>query len=132
MRIVCWQTILLKYHTFFFRKLGKTQQNLSSAAVLIGALRVKFQTLWASSYLICYILKCFATYAILFPFQVFIQSCVNNDAFKRSMENGTQGHTTANMKPVSFAHVHILNIFGDYDSKMHIFSRILYMTEQYF
>ena len=39
MRIVCWQTILIKYHTFF-RKLGKMSQNLSSAAVVIGALRV--------------------------------------------------------------------------------------------
>ena len=40
MRIVCWQTILMKYHTFFFQKLGKNLQNLSSAAVVIGALRV--------------------------------------------------------------------------------------------
>ena len=39
MRIVCWQTILMKYHTLFFRKLGKMSQNLSSAAVVIGALR---------------------------------------------------------------------------------------------
>ena len=32
----------MKYHTlFFFRKLGKMSQNLSSAAVVIGALRVK-------------------------------------------------------------------------------------------
>ena len=38
---VCWQTILMKYHTFFFRKLGKMSENLSSAAVVIGALRVK-------------------------------------------------------------------------------------------
>ena len=41
MRIVCWQTILMKYHTLLFRKLGKMSQNLSSAAVVIGALRVK-------------------------------------------------------------------------------------------
>ena len=41
MRIVCWQTILKKYHTLFFRKLGKMSQNLSSAAVVIGALRAK-------------------------------------------------------------------------------------------
>ena len=41
MRIVCWQTILMKYHTLFFRKLGKISQNVSSAAVVIGALRVK-------------------------------------------------------------------------------------------
>ena len=41
MRIVCWQMILMKNHTLFFRKLGKMSQNLSSAAVMIGALRVK-------------------------------------------------------------------------------------------
>ena len=41
MRIVCWQAILMKYHTLFFLKLGKMLQNLSSAAVMIGALRVK-------------------------------------------------------------------------------------------
>ena len=39
MRIVCWQTILMKYHTLMFRKLGKMSQNLSSAAVVIAALR---------------------------------------------------------------------------------------------
>ena len=39
MRIV--QTILVKYHTLFFQKLGKTSSNLSSAAIVIGALRVK-------------------------------------------------------------------------------------------
>ena len=35
--------ILMKYHTliYFFRKLEKMLQNLSSAAVVIGALRVK-------------------------------------------------------------------------------------------
>ena len=31
----------MKNHTVFFRKLGKMSQNLSSAAVVIGALRVK-------------------------------------------------------------------------------------------
>ena len=31
----------MKFHTLFFRKLGKMTQNLSSAAVVIGALRVK-------------------------------------------------------------------------------------------
>ena len=31
----------MKYHTLFFRKFGKTLYNLSSAAVVIGALRVK-------------------------------------------------------------------------------------------
>ena len=35
MRIVCWQTILMKYHTFFFWKLEKMSQNSSSAAVVI-------------------------------------------------------------------------------------------------
>ena len=44
MRFVCWQTILMKYHTLFFRKLGKMSQNLSSAAVVIGALRVSVKT----------------------------------------------------------------------------------------
>ena len=32
--------ILMKYHTFFFRKLEKMMQNLLSAAVKIGTLRV--------------------------------------------------------------------------------------------
>ena len=41
MKIVCWQTILMKYHTLFFRKLRNISQNLSSAAVVIGALKVK-------------------------------------------------------------------------------------------
>ena len=42
MRIVCQQTILMKYHIpYFFQKLVKLSQNLSSAAVVIGALRVK-------------------------------------------------------------------------------------------
>ena len=41
MRIVCWQMILMKYHTLFFFKFGKMLQNLPSAAVVIGALRVK-------------------------------------------------------------------------------------------
>ena len=45
MRIVCWQRILMKYHALFFRKLRKTLQNLSSAAVVIGALRVKIYKL---------------------------------------------------------------------------------------
>ena len=31
----------MKYHTFFFRKLGKMSQDLLSVAVMIGALRVK-------------------------------------------------------------------------------------------
>ena len=41
MRIVCLQKILMKYHTLFFWKLGKMSKKLSSAAVVIGALRVK-------------------------------------------------------------------------------------------
>ena len=41
MKIVCWQTILMKYHTLFLLKIGKVWQNLSSAAVVIGPLRVK-------------------------------------------------------------------------------------------
>ena len=41
MTIVCWQTILMKYHALFFQKLGKISQNVLSAAVVIGALRVK-------------------------------------------------------------------------------------------
>ena len=40
MRIVCWQTILMKYHSLFFGKLREMSQKLSSAAVVIGALRV--------------------------------------------------------------------------------------------
>ena len=43
MRIVCWQTILLKYHALFFWKQGKMSQNLPSVAVVVGALRVKIQ-----------------------------------------------------------------------------------------
>ena len=39
--IVCWQTILMKYHTLSFQQLEKMSQNLPSAAVVIGALRVK-------------------------------------------------------------------------------------------
>ena len=31
----------MKYHTLFFPKLGKMSQNVSSASVVIGALRVK-------------------------------------------------------------------------------------------
>ena len=40
MRIVCWQTILMKHHTlfFFFSKIGKN----AAKFVMIGALRVNF------------------------------------------------------------------------------------------
>ena len=44
MRIVCWQTILMQYHPLFFLKIKKDVANLSSAAVVIGALRVKART----------------------------------------------------------------------------------------
>ena len=47
MRIGCWQTILMKNHTLFFQKLGKMSENLSSAAVVIGALRVNINALHA-------------------------------------------------------------------------------------
>ena len=40
MRIVCWQTILIKYHTLFLAKIRKDVANLSSPAVMIGVLRV--------------------------------------------------------------------------------------------
>ena len=38
MRIVCWQTIIMNIISYIFRKLRKMSQNLSSAAVVIGAL----------------------------------------------------------------------------------------------
>ena len=41
MRIVCWQTILMKYHTLFFPTIKKDVTKLSSAAVMIDALRVE-------------------------------------------------------------------------------------------
>ena len=41
MRIVCWQAILMKYHTLFFSKVENMSQNLSSAAVVIGILMKK-------------------------------------------------------------------------------------------
>ena len=45
----------MKYHTlFFFKKIGKLSQNLSSAAVVIGALRVKISGLsWLAAILFC-------------------------------------------------------------------------------
>ena len=43
--------VLMKYHTlFFFRKLGKISQNLSSAAVVIGALSTKSYWLYHMLY----------------------------------------------------------------------------------
>ena len=41
MKIDCWQTILMKYHTLLVSKISKDVATFSSAAVLIGALRVK-------------------------------------------------------------------------------------------
>ena len=41
MRIVCQDSHEISYF-IFFRKLGKISQNLLSAAVVIGALRVNF------------------------------------------------------------------------------------------
>ena len=41
MRIVCWQTNSCNIIRYFCRKLGKMSQNLSPAAVVIGALRAK-------------------------------------------------------------------------------------------
>ena len=41
MRIVCWQTILMKYHTLFFSKIGKDGAKFVICSSLIGALRVK-------------------------------------------------------------------------------------------
>ena len=40
MRIVCWQTILMKYYALFFSKIKKDVTNLSSATVKIAPLRV--------------------------------------------------------------------------------------------
>ena len=39
MRIVCWQTILMKY-TLLLSKIGENVANLLSAAVVIGILRI--------------------------------------------------------------------------------------------
>ena len=36
----------MKYHTLFFSKIGKDVANLSSAAVVIGALRVNYSVLF--------------------------------------------------------------------------------------
>ena len=50
MRIICWQMILMKYHTLFFiRNLGKILQNLTSDAGVIDALRVRHQNVSADS-----------------------------------------------------------------------------------
>ena len=42
-------TILMKHHTLFFRKLGKMLQNLSSAAVVIGALNLSSNIVFQNS-----------------------------------------------------------------------------------
>ena len=44
MRIVSWQTILMKYLALFFSKIGKDVKIFLSAAVVIGILRVKSTT----------------------------------------------------------------------------------------
>ena len=46
MRIICQQTILMIYHTFYFRKLREMSQNVSSRAVVIGIFRVKMQRVY--------------------------------------------------------------------------------------
>ena len=51
MTIFCQQTILLKYHALHFQKLGKMSQNLLSAAVVIGTLRVNSQFLYTGVFL---------------------------------------------------------------------------------
>ena len=43
MRIVCWQMNLMKYHSLFLSKIRENVVNLSSAAVVIGALGFKYQ-----------------------------------------------------------------------------------------
>ena len=63
-----WQTILMEYQTLFFRKLIEMMQNLMSAAVVIGALRVNpyptiILILKMSAYHVCCIwLKCILEY----------------------------------------------------------------------
>ena len=42
MRIVCWQTILLKYHTLFLSKIRKDVAKFVACCSLIGALRVNY------------------------------------------------------------------------------------------
>ena len=42
----------MKYHTLFFQKLEKISKNLSSAAVVIGALRVKVNYCFLLSFLV--------------------------------------------------------------------------------
>ena len=49
MRIVCWQMILTKY-SLFPLNISKNVTNLSSAAVVIGPLRVKDQSMDTARY----------------------------------------------------------------------------------
>ena len=59
MRIVCLQTILMKYPTLFFsEKLGMLAQILPSAAVVIAAFRVKvsFIELWLKCNIILFLI----------------------------------------------------------------------------
>ena len=53
MRIVCWQTILMKYHSLFLSKIRKDVENLSSAAVVIGPLKVNAYPIKIPSDLLC-------------------------------------------------------------------------------
>ena len=47
MRIICWQTIFMKYHTLFvFDNKKKVSKKVSSDAVAIGALRGKSFDFW--------------------------------------------------------------------------------------
>ena len=77
MRIVCWQ---IAFDPYFFWKLGKILQNLSSAAVLIGALRVK-QVLWhavmtnvkCSFVLACFAETCFGTIELQWSCMIYLR-----------------------------------------------------------
>ena len=64
MRIVCWQTILMKYHTLFFRKLRKMSHNLPATAVVIGASRAKQKVVSIPKHFACWVI-----------FDVFIVVC---------------------------------------------------------
>ena len=55
----------MKYHILFLPKLGKRSQNLSSAAVVIGALRVKYFALYFITFDVC---ACVRMLSCLFVF----------------------------------------------------------------
>ena len=67
MRIICQQTILMKYHTLFFSKIKKVVK-LSSAAVVIGALTL---------------------YSIIRTFDAFEISCIGKHCSIRKFQNLT-------------------------------------------